>query len=287
MATPSRTHVLVVARDLEVRRRIAHALGAGDDAGFDLEEVPDAATAAERLEEGSIDVVVVRLQPPDGLSAVRDVSAAAPDVPVVALLATGGAGPSAAALEAGAVDSVPEERLEPEVLRRTLRFATERSRLQRDAHRRSIVDAETDVYNARGFEHLARHHLLVADRANEPVVLVFVRVEPGSTAVDRTGLVRETASVLRRAVRDADVVGRLGADTFGVLLSGDASGHDSLVLSRIVEAVAVRNAEAGANETLSLSIGSATYDADHRMSLDDLIRTADRRMRASSPPAAS
>jgi diguanylate cyclase (GGDEF)-like protein len=285
MSSLPRTRVLVVARDLEIRRRVAHALETDGRLAFDLEEVPDRRAALERLPDGGIDVALVRLQAPDGLDAVRELHAASPDVPIVALLATGGPEASAAAVTAGAVDSVAEDRLDAEVMRRTVRFALERARLQRDVHRESVVDAATGVYNARGFEELAEHHLRLADRSDQPVVLVFVRIE-SSLAAGRPAdaLVRETADVLRRAVRDADVVGRLGADTFGVLLSGDASGNEGLVLSRIVEAVASRNASAGA-ERLRLAIGSATSTRERRLSAAELIRAADDSMRGVAPDA--
>jgi diguanylate cyclase (GGDEF)-like protein len=286
MSSVPRTRVLVVARDLEIRRRLAHALETDGRIAFDLEEVSDAPAAVERLSDGAIDVALVRLQPPDGLEAVRVVHASSRDVPVVALLATGGPEASEAAVTAGAVDSVAEDRLDAEVIRRTIRFALERARLERDVHRGSVVDAATGVYNARGFEELAAHHLRLADRSGQPVVLVFVRIESlaGRRADASASLVRETAEVLRQAVRNADVVGRLGADTFGVLLSGDASGNEGLVLSRIVEAVASRNA-GGEAERLALAIGSATSTREHPLSAAELIRTADDDMRRVAPDA--
>jgi two-component system, cell cycle response regulator len=286
MSSLPRTRVLVVARDLEVRRRMAHALETDGRMTFDLEEVPDARTARERLSEGAIDVALVRLQAPDGLEAVRELHAGWPDVPVVALLATGGPAASEAAVDAGAVDSLAEERLDGEIVRRTIRFALERARLQRDVHRGSVVDAATGAYNARGFEELTAHHLRLAHRSDQPVVLVFVRIEvaAGGDGDVSASLVRDTADVLRQAVRDADVVGRLGPDTFGVLLSGDASGNEGLVLSRIVEAVAGRNASGGV-ERLALAIGSAASTREHPLSATELIRAADDSMRRVAPDA--
>ncbi len=284
MSSVPRIRVLVVARDLEIRRRVAHALESDGRMSFDMEEVPDARTAGERLSEGAIDIALVRLQAPDGLDAVRHLKAARPDVPLVALLATGGPEASEAAVNAGAVDSLAEERLDAEVVRRTIGFALERARLQGEVYRQAVVDAATGVYNARGFEQLVAHHLRLADRSNEPLVMVFVRIEMplGVRSEAASSLVRDTAEVLREAVRDADVVGRLGVDTFGVVLSGDASGNEGLVLSRIVEEVASRNAKSGA-ERLALSIGSATSTSEHPLSAADLIRTADDSMRIVTP----
>jgi diguanylate cyclase (GGDEF)-like protein len=269
--------VLVVARDMDIRRRIASVLGSGV-AAFDVEEVPDASTAVDRLAEGAVDVAIVRPQPPDGLAAVRRVHSAAPDIPIVALLATGGPEGNDAALAAGASDSMSEDPLDAEIMRRTLRYATERARLQVEARRGAVLDGATGVYNARGFEQLAAHHLVLAERSKESVVVVLVRIAPASEPGTTEALIHDTAEVLRDAVRDADVVGRLGGETFGVLLSGDASGNEGLVLARIVEAVATRNARAGATGRLILAIGSATSDADHRLSAPELIRAADARM---------
>jgi two-component system cell cycle response regulator len=279
MSKASAIRVLVVARDVDIRRRIAHALAVTSSA-FDVEEVPDQKAAGERLSEGAIDVAVVRLQAPDGLAAVRSIHATAHDVPIVALLATGGPEASEAALNAGAVDSMTEEPLDGEILRRTIRYAIERSRLQVRAQRATVVDAGTGLYNARGFEQLTAHHLLLAERSTGSVVVVFVRIDLSTSgrAEGTPALVRDTAEVLREAVRHADVVGRLGADTFGVLLSGDASGNEGLVLTRIVEAVATRNARGG-SDRLSMAIGSATSDEGHRLSASELIRAADARMR--------
>jgi diguanylate cyclase (GGDEF)-like protein len=279
MSKAPRIRVLVVARDVDIRRRIAQALAVAPSA-YDVEEVPDATAAGERLADGAIDVAIVRLQAPDGLAAVRGIHARAHDVPIVALLATAGPEASEAALTAGAVDSMTEEPLDGEILRRTIRYAIERSRLQVRAQREKVVDAATGLYNARGFEQLTAHHLRLAERSKGPVVVVFVRIGlPASGAAeDAATLVRDTAGVLREAVRHADVVGRLGADTFGVLLSGDASGNEGLVLTRIVEAVATRNAREG-SDRLSLAIGSATSEQGHRLSSAELIRSADARMR--------
>ncbi len=297
MSTRPRTRVLVVARDMEIRRRIAFALGSGLASTFNVDEVPDASAAIDLLAEGAVDVAIVRPQPPDGLAAVRRVHAAAPDIPIVALLATAGAEGSEAAVAAGAADSMAEDPLDAEILRRALRYATERARLLVEARRGATLDAETGVYNARGFEQLTAHHLVLADRSKESVVVVLVRVAPprgagGSGApvgggATMSALVRETADVLRRAVRGSDVVGRLGGDTFGVLLTGNASGNEGLVLSRIVEAVATRNARVGDTGRLTLAIGSAICDAEHRVSAAELVRRADARMYTSTGDARS
>jgi hypothetical protein len=63
-----------------------------------------------------------------------------------------------------------------------------------------------------------------------------------------------------------------------VLLSGDASGAESLVLSRLVEAIAVHNAEQERPAPLSLSVGSALYEPEAPNTLSEILETAGRRL---------
>ena len=86
--------------------------------------------------------------------------------------------------------------------------------------------------------------------------------------------------MLLDAVRDADVPARIAADTFCVLLTGDAAGAETLVLSRLVEAIAVHDAQRETPRQLSLAVGSALYDPEHPDTLESILQTAGRRLTA-------
>ena len=252
-----------------------------DEPGRDVETAADLATALARLAEGGIDVVL--LDPSIGEGALAAVMEHAPDVPVVAIIGSGDGNAASAALAAGARDYLLGPVLEPEVVRRAVRYALERSRLQAELHRHAVTDQLTGLYNARGLEQLARHHLSLADRSKEPVVLIFVRIENLQQVSETHGategprMLADTATVLRAAVRESDVPARIGSDAFCVLLTGNAVGAETLVLSRLVEAVATHNARSG-RPNLALSVGSATYDPERPIPLEELIRCAEEQM---------
>lgn len=267
-------HVLVVARDPQFHRRVEHALAAEAPVRFTTQELPDLPAALGRLGEGGVDVTLVRLQPGDGMRAIEEIHRAAAEIPIVAVLATGDDRAVRTALASGATDFVTEDHLDGEVLRRSLRYAVDRRRLEGEAHRRSVVDETTGAYNARGFEQLGDHHLRLAARSGEPVVLVFVRLESDDPAGEEP-LMAEAAQVLREALREADVIGRLGTNTFGILLAGNAAGAEDVILTRVVEAVAMHNARTGRTAALSLSLGAALHDPEQPGPLADLIRRAD------------
>lgn len=84
--------------------------------------------------------------------------------------------------------------------------------------------------------------------------------------------------MLRQVVRDSDVLARVGTDAFCVLLTGKAVGAEALVLSRLVEAVALRNARSGRTTPLSLSVGAARYDPAAPVPLAELMAEAGRRL---------
>jgi diguanylate cyclase (GGDEF)-like protein len=143
-------------------------------------------------------------------------------------------------------------------------------------------DEQTGLYNLDALTLIAEHRIRVSDRVREPVVLVLlwldaldgVRRERGDEEVER--LVREAAVVVREATRESDVVARIGEGAFCIMLTGAAPGAEALVLSRLVEAVAMRRAESGEDGApLSVSVGTAQYDPDNPAGLEELLRRAD------------
>jgi diguanylate cyclase (GGDEF)-like protein len=178
------------------------------------------------------------------------------------------------------------------LLGRSIRYSIDQHRLRAELRALETTDDITGLPNLRGFVPVAEHHLRMADRDREPVVLVFVRLDDLDMLEETRGhdeaneLVAEAAEVVMTAIRDADYPARISRDTFCVLLTGQAAGAEVTVLSRLVEAIAVRNA--GRSPRLALSVGSALYDPDRPATLDEILGEANRRMRARvSPPERS
>lgn len=249
--------------------------------GASVETAEDLLGALARLADGGVDVVLLSLELPEaqGADAVLAVRQRAPETPVIAVDDGSGA---ERAIEAGASDVVPRDG-GPDLLARAVRYAVALDRMRMELHRRQVVDELTGLSNARGFERFAEHHLAMARRSKRPLVLLFVRLagfeelDETDDAEERVRRLSRTADVLSAAVRDSDIVAHVGSGAFCVLLTGEATGAESLVLSRVVDAVAANRARAGGSEALSLSVGAATYDPEHPVSLDELLARADPR----------
>ena len=239
-----------------------------DDERFDVRS----ADTLDELDAGeALDAVVVALDGQGPLELLGSLRGKAPDAAVVVVTEAGREADGAVAMHAGAEDHLILGAIPHGLLPRAVRYAVSIRRLRREL---ATTDEVTGLPNLRGFVPIAEHHLRMADRSQTPVVFLFVRLE-GSVADEEA---REAADVLLDAVRDADLPARITTDTFAVLLSGDASGAESIVLSRLVEAIAVHNAKQDPPRPLSASVGSALYDPASPTTLSQILETAGRRL---------
>jgi PleD family two-component response regulator len=237
--------------------------------GMSVERAADLEACLERLDRGGIDVLLLAL---DGaLDAFTAVRGHAADVPVVVVTEPGQEANAEAAVRAGAEDRLTRGELPDSMVPRLLRYAVERHRLRRELRALEIADDTTGLPTLRGFRPIAEHHLRMADRTGEPVVFLFVRLAD-------TADLSDAAEVLRQAVRDADVPARVAEDTFAVLLTGSARGAEAMVLSRLIEAIAVANARPDRDRPLSLDVGTSVYDPERSVTLDEILAEAAQRM---------
>ena len=267
-------------------------VGTGDDFGAELERDPAFETSRlpdlTALGPGSDqDAVVVSLDGPGPLEALEVLRLKTPAAAILVLTQAGREADGAVALHAGAEDHLVRGSVGQGLLPRAIRYAVDRRRMRREL---ATMDDLTRMPNLRGFVAIAEHQLRMADRAGTPIVLLFVRLDDheeiattgGPGAADE--VVAEAAEVVLNAIRDADLPARIAPDTFCVLLSGEARGAEVTVLSRLVEAIAVHDARGPEPRPLQISVGTAIYDPEQPVALEDLLRTAEGRM---SPGASS
>ena len=191
-----------------------------DDDGFTatsvrtLDEVHDTTNAG---------AVVLALEGDGPLDALRRARTLAPDAAIVVVSDDAHAADATVALHAGAEDQLPRDATLPTLLPRAVRYAVGMRRVRREL---ATTDEATDLPNLRGFAAIAEHHVRMADRLNEPVVFVFVRLEDHDRILREEGpdvadtLASDAAEVILEAVRDADLPARIAPDTICVLLTG-------------------------------------------------------------------
>jgi diguanylate cyclase (GGDEF)-like protein len=239
--------------------------------------------------EGTLDALVLDLAGIAPLQAVHDARAIAPDAAILVITDAAHGADGTVARHAGAEEHLTAGEIPAGMLARAIRYAVAMRRLRQEL---ATVDDETGMPNLRGFAPIAEHHLRMADRAQTPVVFVFVRLDDlveitASLGQDGAAeLARDASSVVLEAVRESDVPARIAPDTFCVLLAGSAEGAESLVLSRLVEAIAVHDARRDRPRSLALSVGSALYEPKSGVSLAAILEAAGRRLNAGAPERA-
>jgi diguanylate cyclase (GGDEF)-like protein len=261
------------------------------EGGFAVEHALSLETALERLDTGEVDVVLLSLDGQDPIERFETTRDHASDTAVVVLTESNDVAAGASCIRAGAEDHLVRGQIPTGLAPRALRYAVDQHRLRRELRALEIADELTGMPNLRGFLPIAEHHLRMADRSGHPVVFVFVQLDDFDEIVANEGheaasrLIYDAAGVVMEAVRDSDVPAKIADDTFCVLLTGEAAGAEALVLSRLVEALAVHNTRSDRPKALSLSVGSALYDLSRPVTIEEMLDDARRRMAEQRGPA--
>jgi diguanylate cyclase (GGDEF)-like protein/PAS domain S-box-containing protein len=143
----------------------------------------------------------------------------------------------------------------------------------------SLVDPLTGLYNRRGLLALGEHLLRTARRHRTGVVAVSLDVRGLAAINERFGhqtgddALRAVADVLRRSLRESDVLARPGGDDFVVLLEDERPAADELV-RRLTRRLAALDAGGGRPYRLALRIGVAFWEPARPTPLQELLDRA-------------
>ncbi|SCZ49058.1 EAL domain-containing protein [Thiohalomonas denitrificans] len=142
-------------------------------------------------------------------------------------------------------------------------------------------DALTDLYNRRAFERQLRELIEHARTTGDCHTLAFIDLD-NFKAVNDTGghtagdqMLRQIAFLMRRHVRDTDVLARLGGDEFGLLLKKCNGKQAFHVVGKLLEAVReLRFPWNGNTFQVGMSVGLVEIAEDSPVP-DEVVREAD------------
>jgi diguanylate cyclase (GGDEF)-like protein len=146
-----------------------------------------------------------------------------------------------------------------------------------------MTDALTGLPNRRAFDKNLAEEIRRSARYNHTFTVMMVDLDGYKRINDTYGHVvgdtalREIAQCLRGSVRDTDFMARFGGDEFVLILPETKSGDDLFIAQKLREAAGVCRLSLpdGKRETLTLSIGSASFPLD-ASEPSGLIHEADR-----------
>jgi diguanylate cyclase (GGDEF)-like protein len=238
--------------------------------------------AANRLATEPFDAALLGCAAADDAPAdIAALRAHLPNLPVVLLTRADDRAAAREAVRRGAQDFVEEDDLAGPLLERTIQWAIERVRAAERLAFLSRHDALTGLANRPAFCDRVAQALARSDRSQQPGALLLLDLDSFKTVNDTRGLetgdlvLTHVAERLRNFVRPYDVVARLGADEFGVLLEDVNEARDAGRLAERMLGVIAEPFRVGESEVFtSASLGVVVFPFDGR-DAPTLLRNAD------------
>ncbi|MCB1685425.1 MAG: GGDEF domain-containing protein [Pseudomonadales bacterium] len=148
----------------------------------------------------------------------------------------------------------------------------------------SEIDSLTGALNRRRFLELSEQQLSLAARHGYPTSLLVIDFDHFKQVNDRYGhaggdrVLVEITEVIRRTIRDSDLLGRVGGEEFALLLPHTAGQGAALLAERVVQAIRATAIDAAdVSIQVTVSIGGATCESS-RTPLDQLLHSADEQL---------
>ena len=154
-----------------------------------------------------------------------------------------------------------------------------RARLEREAQ----TDSLTGLFNHRSFHERLLHALQDASRTHRPVAVLMLDIDDFKRVNDVHGhgvgdeLLRLLADALRGAVRNGDVVCRLGGEEFGVIMEQASRERAMRLAERLVDRVASVDYPSVGRVTVSVGLA---IGPEHAMNPRELAACAEAAMMA-------
>jgi len=153
-------------------------------------------------------------------------------------------------------------------------------RTQDELHRLATHDHLTAVLNSSAFTRRVSQELVRHRRYRRPGALIYLDLDNFKGLNDTHGhhtgdaVLRLVADAMQRAVREVDVVGRMGGDEFAVLMPETDGSVAAAAAQRLSDAL--RSAFDG-TPAVTASVGVVAF-GETPMTADDVLRRADQAM---------
>lgn len=287
----TRPSVVVVADDDRVQREAIATLLR--DSGHQVLLASDGQEAVELVGQQRVDLVLLDILMPrlGGIEACRIIKGMTVDSFVPVLLVTSRTDTAARAegLKIGADDYVtkPFENRELlariEALLRLRRLHDHLVSVRQKLERLSVYDELTGLYNFRYLHTRLREEFRRAEIQHEPLACVLLDIDQMRKHNDAGGqalgdvIIRGVADIIRRCVRDSDVVARYGGEEFLIIMPNTHLAGSVALAERIRRDVASRtfSVDRSCSVHTSVTIGVALYPSPEIKSKESLLRGAD------------
>ena len=249
--------------------------------GFECTTASNAASAIERINKQSFDIMIADIVLPDrdGLELSETVKRKNPDMAVIIMTGYISDFSYDKAVAAGASDFIKKPFSLNELIARIKHV-----RMHEEMRSLLLRDKLTGLYNRRGFFTLVEYLLRMAKRQDRGMFMLYADLDNLKQINDAYGhqegdlALIETANLLTKNYRESDIIARIGGDEFVVISAGTPGDCIDTILKRLRQALEAYNAKRNRPYALSISAGIAFYDPKNPCSIDELLAQGDRSM---------
>lgn len=148
----------------------------------------------------------------------------------------------------------------------------------------AVTDSLTGLLNRRGFVTHALQAMKVSHREQTAFRLLMMDIDGLKQINDRYGhdagdaVLKRTAAVLRNTFRECDILARLGGDEFAAILLKTGAADLMTLKERLNKNIDEDNARHKQPYSLGLSFGTAAFDPQQPVFLDQLMHAADHQL---------
>lgn len=271
-----KTSILVADDDPDIRK-ILHFILSNN--GFEVIEAIDGNDAFRKFLEKEVDIIISDVVMPgiDGLEFCQRVrgSEALRKVYFILLSAKGELNDKIAGFELGADEYMPKPFESLEVLARVKageRIIKLQNMLEHDARffeELAFTDELTKLYNRRFFKEVFNKEYAKAERHQCPLSIILIDVDHFKLFNDKyshsTGdiVLQAIAGVLRKTVRESDIVARYGGEEFSILLPNTQRNSAVKLAERLRKAIEITKVQTDYGElNVTISIGIGFLETD-------------------------
>jgi len=274
--------VLVVDDEEPIRKLIVTLLS---KKGHECIAASSGLEALEKIKNSKFDAVIADVVMPkmDGLTLTRELSKQDQSLPVMVMTGHGNEYSAETAIALGAREFINKPFSISEFIIRFHKMMHDQ-RGEEALRALSLTDELTCLCNRRRFFVLTEQCLKVAVRNKKRPLLLFIDMDDLKWTNDHYGhhegdqALIGLATILKKTFRESDIIARIGGDEFVVLLESTDESSEAMI-SRLHENVRDYNAKRS-QHILSISLGTAYFDPEHPVSIDEFLAKADALMYA-------
>ena len=285
--------LLFVHGDAALADRVRALLGCADskaaEPGFRVAHLTHLNDALTYLKISPVDLVLIGPDPIGSslLESIAEMSAAHPEVPVVALLSSPTKEERHAVRQAGARECLLADEFDFHIWSRTFEFCRREMVLSRELAEVNArldwlvhMDSLTDLLNRKGMEKAIMSELARCRREGDDLLILLVDLDDFSRINATMGhgvgdlVLVGAARRIKESVRDQDRVGRCGTDRFMIMLPATEVAEGEIVAEKIRLAISRDVIKAGNRSITTTASLGLTAISPTSLSFDEVLAKA-------------